>query len=142
MIDPSFVFDLSSWSFRMVGSRPSIASEEKTESVLQIVEHFVANGRGSDRNAVILVEFKARNAAVCGDELVLLADWVAKQVDLDVGGLLGERMRADDIALADGRARKLPDEPRPVPAGMSAILAISCGRPSRRAQGRRARSDV
>ena len=84
----------------------------------------MANGRGSDRNAVILVEFETRNAAVCGDELVLLADWVAKQVDLDVGGLLGERMRADDIALADGRARKLPDEPRPVPAGMSAILAI------------------
>ena len=80
--------------------RPGIAGEEKTETVLQIVEHFVANGRGSDRNAVILVELETRNAAVCGDELVLLADWLAKQVDLDVAGLLGERMGADDIALA------------------------------------------
>ena len=91
----------------------------------------MTDGRSVDGDAVVLVEFETGNPSVSGDELVLLPDRFAQQVNLDVAGFLGDRMRADDVALAGVQGArsnavvKLPDEPSPVPAGMSAILAIS-----------------
>ena len=57
-----------------------------------------------------------------------------QQVDLDVAGLLGQLLRVDQVLLVARAAPcssavvKLPDDPSPVPAGMSAMLVISrCG---------------
>src|ERR1700730_8644569 len=80
--------------------RASIAGEEQAEPVLEIVENLGADWRSVDRNAVVLVEFKTGYAAIGGDELVLLADGFVQQVDLDMAGLVGERMRTNDVALA------------------------------------------
>ena len=49
---------------------------------------------------------QAYDAAKRGDELILLADRFAKHVDLDMAGLLGKRMRADDVALAGVQGAK------------------------------------
>ena len=54
-----------------------------------------------------------------------------EQVDLDLARLLGQLARMDQVLAVDvcsalSRAVvKLPDEPSPVPAGMSAMLVIS-----------------
>src|SRR6266404_1466799 len=87
-------------------SRPRIAGEEQTQSVLEVVEYLLAKGGGSYRNAIVFVEFETGDAAIGGDELILLADGFAKQLDLNVAGLLGKGMRADDVALAGVQSAK------------------------------------
>jgi len=73
---------------------------------------------------------KARYTAVGGYVLVLLTDRLAQKINFDMTGLLGEFNWMNEISV-EGMERleeavvKLPEEPRPVPDGMSAILAIS-----------------
>ena len=76
--------------FQDRGGRASVAGEEQAESIFEIVEHLVVNGCSGDRDAVIFVEFKTGDTAIGGNELVLLADRFAQQVDLDMAGLLSE----------------------------------------------------
>ena len=75
-------------------------------------------------------ELEARQAAEGRDVLVLLADRLTQPVDLDVARLLRQLRRGPGArqwvcSAFSSAVVKLPDDPRPVPAGMSAMLVIS-----------------
>ncbi len=99
-----------------------------------------------DADRVVGLELESGQPAERGDVLVLLADRVAEPLDLDVAGRLGERAgraRAGAGCAYTARSRPTvndPDEPRPVPAGMSATLTISM--PGRDLVARRATSRI
>ena len=79
------------------------------------------------------MEGEAGDPAEGGDVLVLFTDGLAEPIDLDMAGLLGElrgwmMLRAWVCRARSSAVVKLPDEPSPVPAGMSASVVISiCG---------------
>src|SRR6516162_2955354 len=79
---------------------PCIASEEKTQPVLEIVEQLLADSGRTNLDAVVLVKLETSDAAIGGDKLILLARGLAEEVDLDMAGLLCKGMRADDVPLA------------------------------------------
>ena len=93
----------------------------------------MAKGNRLDR--AVRPEGEARYAAERGDVLILLADRLAEPVDLDMACLFGKFTRMHDASGMGMKARnsavvKLPDEPSPVPAGISASVVISiCGGP-------------
>ena len=90
--------------------------------------------QGFDVHPAFTIEREACNAPEHRDILVLLADGLPQPVDLDFAGLLREVLFWHDLFLESMQACsspviKLPDEPRPVPAGISDMLVISryCG---------------
>ena len=108
-------------------------NSSRLSSSAQRVSSSIASGTAS--TDAVCAEGEAGDPAECRDVLILLADRLAEPVDLDVAGLLGEFARMDDAAACACSARssavvKLPDEPSPVPAGISASVVISiCGAP-------------
>ena len=65
---------------------------------------------GADRNALDLdaavgVEGERGDAAVGGDELVLLADRLLQRVDLEMAGLLGQLLAGHELAACRCGAR-------------------------------------
>ena len=91
--------DRSFWSPRMAAGRARVAGEEHQQALLQVVQGALETASGETRDAVVGGELEAREAAVGGDVLVLLADGLAEHVDLDVAGLLGQRAGGDVLAL-------------------------------------------
>ena len=64
------------------------------------------------------------------DVLILLADWFFQQIDFDMTSLFGQfpggtKFRFIVCSARSNAVVKLPDEPSPVPAGMSERLTIS-----------------
>jgi hypothetical protein len=73
-----------------------------------------------------LVELKARDASVRGDVVILLADRAAESIDLELAREPRAIARQELHSALSSAVVKLPDEPSPVPAGMSASVVISC----------------
>ena len=101
--------------------------------VLQVVERALADLQRPGLDLPVGQEAEAGDPAEGRDVLVLLADRLLENVDLDLASLLGQLAGCTRFFMwacsALSRAVvKLPDEPRPVPAGMSAMLVISSRR--------------
>ena len=111
-----------------------VAGEEEQQVVLEVEEGFLGDLARAEFHAAVLVEREGCDAADRGDILVLFADGLAELVDLDVAGLLGEVGGRDMRCLLavwrtfSSAVVKLPEEPSPVPPGMSAIEVSSSER--------------
>lgn len=107
-----------------------VAGEEEEEIVFEIEERLFRNAGRAVFDAAVFVKREGRDATDGGDILVLLADGLAEFVELDIAGLLGEfggetKLFFDVCSALSRAVVKLPEEPRPVPPGMSAIEVSS-----------------
>ena len=75
----------------------AVAGEEQQQVVLQVVERLGVHLQRHGVDVAVGQELEAGQPPVGGDVLVLLADRLAEQVDLDVARLLGQLSRVDDV---------------------------------------------
>ena len=80
------------------GRAARVAGEEQHEMVFKSVQALVRQRERRNLDLPLLVDVEARNAAERGDVLVLLADRLLEQVELDVTGLLSQLARRDRVA--------------------------------------------
>ena len=120
------------------GGGAAVAGEEQQQVVLEVVERL---GAELQRLGVRRVSSVPNSKQVMPPKAAMywscLPIGSPSSVDLDVAGLLGQLARVDDVlavacaAPCSSAVVKLPDEPSPVPAGMSAMLVISSDGPSK-----------
>ena len=82
-----------------VGGGARVAGEEQQQVVFEVVERLGGDLERPRLHLVVREELEAGDAAERGDVLVLLADRLLEQVDLDVAGLLGQLLRVDEVLL-------------------------------------------
>src|SRR5262245_31522397 len=79
--------------------RTRITSEEKKQIVLQIKQSLFGNDHRRRHNRAVLLELETSDTAVGRNKLILFADRLLQNIDLDAASLLGQLMRVDDILL-------------------------------------------
>ncbi len=79
--------------------RPVEARRHHHQAVLEQVQRVVARLDRPRAHRVVLVELEHRRAAERRDVLVLLADRLLQQIDLDVAGHLGQLARVHEVPL-------------------------------------------
>src|SRR5206468_893501 len=72
---------------------PGIPGEEQEQVVLEVVERLGGDLQRPDFHLLVGKKTEAGDAAEGGDVLILLADWLLEDIDLDVAGLLGQLLR-------------------------------------------------
>lgn len=98
--------------------------------IFKIVECFLGNIEFLCFNPIIFTECKTINATVRGDILILFSYRFLKKIEFNMTCFFCKICRGDDVVFMRMKrfkecTGKAPDEPRPVPAGISARLAIS-----------------
>jgi hypothetical protein len=71
-------------------SIPSVLRKEEHQVVLQIVEGHGIDAQRRNSYAIVTLKIEAVDAPIRGDELVLLADRFAQNIDLNVAGHFGQ----------------------------------------------------
>ena len=78
---------------------PGIPGEEQEQVVLEVVERLGGDLQRPGFHLFVRKKTEAGDAAEGGDILVLLADRLLEDLDLDAAGLLGQLLRMDQILL-------------------------------------------
>src|SRR5664280_815692 len=85
--------------FQNRGCGTRVAGKEQQQVVLQVEQGLFRNGQGPRFHLTIFAEFETGDAAVGCNVLVLLADRLPQNVDLDVTGLLCQLVRVNQVLL-------------------------------------------
>src|ERR1043166_9975903 len=79
------------------GGVARIAGEEQEKVILQIIQALGIQVERARIDAVVAIELKAGDASERGNILILFSDRLAPPVDFDVGRLLGELARMNQL---------------------------------------------
>src|ERR1035437_8677945 len=77
---------------------PGKPGEEQQQIVLELEETVHLHLQWAGSHTAVLIEREARDAAIGGRVLILFADGLAKAIDLDVAGELGQLVRMEQPA--------------------------------------------
>ena len=80
-----------------LAGRPRVAGEEQQQVVFQVVERPLADLQRPGLHLAVGQEAEAGDPAEGRDVLVLLADRLLEDVDLDLAGLLGQLAGMDQV---------------------------------------------
>src|SRR5581483_4141829 len=77
--------------------RARIAGKEQQQVVFEVIQGLLRNAQGVGLDGLVAPEFEAADVAIGRDVLILLADWLLEDVELDVAGLLGQLLGMDQV---------------------------------------------